>query len=270
MGVFDKFIPAVWPYTFRGRIHVDELHGGVPSDLTTVTNWLKTRVEGSSDGVLADEIAKAAAQIVEERGISVPTDSDAVGIADEAIEKVAKATGLSGFKRDPERGLYIMGYQLKAALKEAVNVSVAAGKIDGKKWGLTGKGSAGFVAEHIQILEDRLYLETAGTHEPITEPTNVSTRPVHLWNGTALTQEEFVEGAEFDFTLITDWDFPDEFWAIMWLTGQYQGLGASRSMSFGRYEVTEWERVPNDVKPLKVSNARPAAKKTKAAVEATD
>ena len=46
-----------------------------------------------------------------------------------------------------------------------------------------------------------------------------------------------------DFTVISDHDFSDKEWAHIWLCGQMQGIGASRSQSFGRYEVTKWERV---------------------------
>ena len=30
---------------------------------------------------------------------------------------------------------------------------------------------------------------------------------------------------------------------MIWLTGEQQGIGASRSQGFGRYEVTGWERL---------------------------
>jgi len=35
----------------------------------------------------------------------------------------------------------------------------------------------------------------------------------------------------------------DEEWAMIWLTGQQQGIGTSRSQGAGRYTITEWEQV---------------------------
>ena len=41
----------------------------------------------------------------------------------------------------------------------------------------------------------------------------------------------------------TDWKFTDEQWAMIWLTGEEQGVGGSRSQGFGRYQVTRWDRI---------------------------
>lgn len=38
-------------------------------------------------------------------------------------------------------------------------------------------------------------------------------------------------------------EFSAEQWALLWLTGEQQGIGATRSMGYGRYAVTHWERV---------------------------
>jgi hypothetical protein len=44
-----------------------------------------------------------------------------------------------------------------------------------------------------------------------------------------------------DFTIATDWDFSQEEWATIWLTGEKQGIGATRSQGYGEYVVTKWE-----------------------------
>jgi len=142
---------------------------------------------------------------------------------------------LNGFRRD-EHGLYIEGRQIKAAIEEAANVAAAAGKIPGKKYGLTNKGLLGFVAEHIFVTEDRIPLG-------VTEPSGIIQRFVHTWRGAGIQYEEYVEDAKVAFSVATDWVFPEEFWAQLWLTGQEQGIGASRSQGFGRYTVTAWERL---------------------------
>jgi hypothetical protein len=40
-----------------------------------------------------------------------------------------------------------------------------------------------------------------------------------------------------------DWEFTEEQWAAMWLTGEQNGLGAQRSQGNGRYTVTRWDRI---------------------------
>jgi hypothetical protein len=57
----------------------------------------------------------------------------------------------------------------------------------------------------------------------------------------AIQYEEFVTDAVVDFTVISDFDIPEEQWAAIWLTGEQNGVGASRSQGFGRYVVTGWE-----------------------------
>ena len=86
------------------------------------------------------------------------------------------------------------------------------------------------------MVDDRLYLGTV-------EPTGVMQRFVHTYRGSGIQYEEYVEDAKISFTIETDHLFTDEQWAMIWLTGEQQGIGASRSQGFGRYEVTGWERL---------------------------
>jgi len=221
-SVFASFQRKAWPFTFAGTMHVATIAGGTPTDEKVAEAWLKTKLADSGD-----LIREAVATTMVERGIP----------AEEAIKEVDNLKHLNGFKRDSEHGLYIEGRQLKAAIKEAANVAGSAGKLPtGKVWGATKKGLLGFVAEHIFVLEDRLYLG-------VTEPTGVMQRFVHTFRGTGIQYEEYVEDAKLSFTVVSDHDFTDEQWAMIWLTGEQQGIGASRSQGFGRYEVTSWERV---------------------------
>ena len=221
MSVFDKYRPQAFPYRYSGALLVGTIAGGTPTVQKVAEGWLRTK--------LADKdelIREAVAETMVERGVS----------AEEAAKLVDATKHLNGFKRD-DHGLYIEGRQLKAAIKEAANVAAAAGKIPGKKYGTTNKGLLGFVAEHIIVVEDRLHLG-------VTEASGIVQRFVHTFRGTGIQYEEYVSDAKLPFTVETDWDFGDEFWAMLWLTGEQQGVGASRSQGFGRYEVTQWERLP--------------------------
>lgn len=219
-SVFANFAAKAWPYAYAGSIHVTTIAGGVPTDEKVAEGWIKTKLADKDD-----LIRELVATTMTERGIS----------ADEAAKEVDSLKHLNGFKRD-NQGLYIEGRQLKAALKEAASVAVASGKLNGRGWGKTNKGLLSFMAEHVFVVEDRLHLG-------VTEPTGIAQRFVHTWRGTGIQYEEYVEDAKINFTVKADHEFSEQEWAMIWLTGEQQGVGASRSQGFGRYEVTRWDRI---------------------------
>jgi hypothetical protein len=217
-SVFAQFAAKAWPYSFSGTLHVTTIAGGTPSDDKVAEGWLKSKL-ADKDDIIREAVAKT----MVERGIT----------AEEAATEVDNLKHLNGFKRDAQ-GLYIEGRQLKAAIKEAASVAVASGKLNGRGWGKTNKGLLSFMAEHVFVVEDRLHLG-------VTEPTGIVQRFVHTWRGTGIQYEEYVEDAKVDFTIKADHDFTNEQWAMIWLTGEQQGIGASRSQGFGRYEVARWD-----------------------------
>jgi hypothetical protein len=220
MSIFAKYEKKAFPFKFEGSLHIAVIAGGIPTDPKVAEGWLRTKL-ATTDDLIQQQVA----EVMAERGVT----------ADEAAKIVDTQKHLNGFKRDGH-GLYIEGRQLKAAIKEAANVAAAAGKLPLRKWGLTGKGLLGWISEHVFVVEDRLHLG-------VTEPTGVNQRFVHTFRGSGIQYEEYVEDAKVNFTVITDHEFTEEQWAMLWLSGQQQGIGATRSQGFGRYEVTRWERV---------------------------
>lgn len=214
-SVFADFDANVWPHRFVGTLHVEEIAGGIPTDPNKAEAWLRSKIEAKDD-----TIRSMVAETMVERGVD----------ADEATELVVQSNNLNGFKRDDD-GLYIDGRQLKAAIKEAANVAWPKGR-----WGPSSKGTKGFFAEHVFVEDRRLHL---GTHEA----SRVDQRFVHTWRGSGIQYEEIVEDAEIEFTVVTDHDFTSEQWARLWLTGEKQGIGASRSLGFGRYAVVRWDKI---------------------------
>lgn len=219
MGVFDKYRNEAFPFQFSGTLHVGVICGGVPTDPKVAEGWLKTKLGIDNDRLIQEMVAET----MIERGVT----------PEEAVTLVNAQKNLNGFKRD-ENGLYIEGRQLKAALKEAVNVAVAANKLEKRGWGKTNKGLLGYLAEHVFVVEERLHLG-------VTEATGINQRFVHTFRGTGIQYEEYVENADINFTVISDHDFSDKEWATIWLCGERQGIGASRSQGYGQYEVTRWE-----------------------------
>lgn len=219
-SAFATYTNTAWPHRYNATITITNLAGGIPTDPRVAEGWLRTKLTDKDD-LIRDLVA----QTMVDRGIT----------ADEAATEVDKLKHLNGFKRD-EHGLYIEGRQLKAAIKEAAGVARATDKLK-MKWGTTNKGVLGFVAEHIMVVEDRLHL---GVNAPTTV---IQSFPKNPRTGqTGIQYTEIIDKASFDCTIIADHKFTDQEWAMLWLTGEQQGIGASRSQGFGRYEVTHWEQ----------------------------
>lgn len=221
MSVFAKYREEMYPFRFAGSLHVGVIAGGTPTDPKVAEGWLKTKLGVDKDSLIQEMVA----QVMVDRSVT----------ADEAVKLVDSQKHLNGFKRD-ERGLYIEGRQLKAALKEAASVAVAAGKLNVRGWGKTNKGLLSYLAEHVFVVEDRLHLGVA-------EASGISQRFVHTFRGSGIQYEEYVEDAKVDFTVISDHDFTPKEWAAIWTCGEQQGIGASRSQGYGRYEVVRWDPI---------------------------
>lgn len=234
-SVWAEYRARNYPHVFDGTLRMTApICGGVPSDQRVAEGFLKTKL-GDRD----DQIRAAVAELMAERGMTL----------DEATAELVDATRLNGFKRDPQRDgqLYVGGYQLKACLKEAASVAANAGNLSAKGWGTPDnanykKGLKAWAPEHIFVVENRLYLR-AGDGEPVTEPTGIAQRFVRTGRGVSGIQyEEFVENCEVDFTVETDFDFEEKQWAAIWVTAEHMGVGATRSMGYGTFEVVKWER----------------------------
>lgn len=219
MSVFDSWRDEAWKFRFAGQLCVGHLVGGTPSDPKVAEGWIRTKLGEKPEA----EIERLVQAAIKERGV---TPEEAVKIANEM-------KNLNGFKRD-DNGLYIEGRQLKAAIKEAVSVAAAADKLNARGWGKTNKGILSFAAEHIFVQEERLYLGR-------TEADEIQQRFVSTWRGTGIQYEEVCHGVVLDFTILSDWEFAERDWAMIWLTGGRQGLGASRSQGYGTYEMTSWK-----------------------------
>jgi hypothetical protein len=252
MSAFDNYREQniAYPYRYQGSLRLGIICGGIPSDPKVAEAWIKSRLGLDSDAALMTAVANTMA----EREVTL----------DEATALVNEQKHLNGFKRErcpnctgpyicERKGaheLFIEGRQLKAALKEAVSVAIAAGKVEQKGWGNTRKWLSTFFPEHVFVTQTKLYLG-------VTEPSGVNQRFVHTHRGTGIQYEEYVEDAVINFTVETDHPFTEKDWAMIWMTGEKQGLGATRSQGYGTYTVETWESV-----------GKPVPKKAKAKAEA--
>lgn len=239
MGVFAKYEAKAWPFRYAATVHVRQLCGGTPSDPNVAEGFLKTKLGVDNER----QIQQMVAELMVDRGLD----------AEEALKEANELRHLNGFKRD-ERGLYLEGRCVKAGIKEAANIrwqyarwlvdrngkvsvqyKAPGKKVDGEST-ISGKATTSFIPEHISVQEDRIPL---GVHEA----SGINQKFVHTFRGSAIQYEEYVTDVKLSFTVATDCEFSEEQWALLWLTGQEQGLGGSRSQGYGRYEVVQWDRL---------------------------
>lgn len=231
ISVFAKYVPQAYPHQFEARIKLDRICGGIPSDPKVAKGWLESKL-GAKDDLIRDMVA----EVMAERGIS----------AEEAADVVDIRKHLNGFKRTQDGLLYIEGRQVKAMLKESANIRwpypVVVWGPNGRRKAASEKGqgrgklSSSFFAEHVFVQEDVISLG-------VTEPTDIIQRFPQTWRGSAIQYEEYVDECEIGFTVATDYPFTEEEWAMVWLTAEQNGLGATRSQGYGRFKVTQWKRV---------------------------
>lgn len=226
-SVFADIKDRSFPYKYHGTIAVGTLVGGIPSDPNVARSWLETKLKGTST---EEQIQKMVSEVMLERKMT----------ADQALDVVNSMKNLNGFKRDAD-GLYYEARQLKAALKEAVSVAVGAGKLRQQGWGTTRKWISGYFPEHVFIEEERLHLYNQDGVS-FKEPTDILQQFVHTRFGSSIQYQEYVTDARFDFTIVADHFFTDTEWAMIWTTGEMNGLGASRSQGYGTYKVVQWEK----------------------------
>jgi hypothetical protein len=229
--VFSKWDNQSYPFRFNTGLSISTIVGGVPSDPKVAEGWLKSKLQATDD-----RIREMVAEVMVEREVGI----------EEATEIVNSLKNLNGFKHTPEGVLFIEGRQVKAALKEAVSVAVAAKKLDMTGWGATRKWLTNYLPEHVFVIEETIILQQKdenGNLVAVKSPTGIFQQFVHTHRGSSIQYQEYVKDAEIEFTVICDHPFTSKEWAMIWTTGERNGLGASRSQGYGTYGVTKWEEV---------------------------
>ena len=220
---------------YRARIEfTGKLLGGVPKNPKVIEGWIRSKLVEVPD----DEIRMLAAKTAREMGVDLPegiAPEEEDRILDRIASEMSGEIQTNGFKRD-EQGLYIEERQVKAAIKEAVNIHFGKRA----KWGPTGKGPKNFTAEAVIVQPDRIHLDRF-------EPDGVELCIGHI-NGpqgpkSTLTNFEYVERAVIDLEVwVANDAVPAEAWPLVWTQIEWFGLGAQRSQGYGKNTVTRWDR----------------------------
>lgn len=232
-SIFGSYQSRAYPYRYAGEIFLESIAGGTPKDPTVIEGWLRTKLADKED-LIREEVA----HVMVDMGLS----------RDDAVSHLENTKHLNGFRSD-ENGLFLLGMQLKACLKESANIRWPARQwtVGKKLKAATSKTEASssdvkkatrsWFPEHVFVVEDRLYFGCTGADEVFLGfPRN--------WRGdTSIQLAEVLREARLSFTVETDYEFSDEDWAMLWTTAERNGLGACRSQGFGRFAVTRWDQI---------------------------
>lgn len=243
-SVFQDLEAKIWKYAYEIDLVVEVLVGGTPSNKNIVEGWIKSRI-GTKD--LADhDLALLVEEAVKERNgtDTLTAQLDATEIS-AAVSEVASKVNLNGFHRR-DGFLVFPGRNVKAMLKEAISVAIAAGNIGrDRSWGKTSKGILSWAGEHLFIPEQLIPICDMDGNV-LTAPTGIQQRTVSVHTGTSIAREEYVELAKLSFTVMTDDDQIDAVWPTMLVTAEKQGLGATRSQQYGRFVTTGFRKIERD------------------------
>jgi len=186
-------------------------------------------------------------------------------ILEESKDQVAAMRSMQGFLRD-ENGLYIETRQIKSMLKEAVNLSFPAAL---RRFGYSESGQKGaksflaenaFVTAPLSDLEDglepsRLYIRRDGSI--LTQPDEIkqSFTPIPRQEGRAIKYTEMVREVQVTFEMEVDVlalglkGFKEGDWGEIFVRGERNGLGASRSQSYGQFRTVEFVEINSPTHP---------------------
>jgi hypothetical protein len=146
-SVFAGWSEQFWQYRYNLTLDFTTLQGGQPVDPRIVKTLIRQRLGFNDEELLAQAVGEILAETNQE---ATPEN------VSEAAKSVESKYGLNVFRCD-DKGLFLGGYALKAAIKEAVSIARAANNLP-EKYGATRKGIISYTAEHIGVVEDKLYI----------------------------------------------------------------------------------------------------------------
>lgn len=242
MGVFagttDVFTTYHGTVLFR-----DKVMGGTPGKPKLIEGWIAKNA-GLATG--SEENRSLVMRTLRDLGQDIPDDMTWEDLM-KLTETVAKSANTCQFKHD-DQGVYIESRQLKAAIKESVNILYA-----GERWGVTKKGPRSFSAERVFVGPDQLHLGRM-----VADDVHLQVGQVSGPTGTrsVLGYYEYVSKGEFNFELkvVRDMIDPTQ-WAEIWTHMEENGLGALKSQGYGKFDLIRWDRVDGKKKGTKKAAA---------------
>lgn len=209
--------------------------GGVPQKPEMIEAWLTRRILGGDEELLIT-LRKTLADLE----FAVPENATREEVIAAAKQMAATRNG-NTFRRDDD-GLFLAAYQIKAMLKEGCAILYPGGNGAGThKWGVTRKAPRSLLAERVFVDGDRVHLGRAqpdGTHMQVGQ-VNGPRGP-----RSTLTYYDYCAQPVVRFVCasLEDAVTPDQ-WKNVLVCGQRQGIGAMRSLGYGQFRVTGFDRL---------------------------
>ena len=235
VGIFDKQETDVFTKYRVGLTFTHWVMGGIPQKPELIESWLRQRVLGGDE-----ELRAMLIKTLEDLEYDIPAEATHEEIL-EAIKKVAAQRNGNTFRRN-EDGLVLSGYQIKAMLKEATAIMFPGGQGEGThKWGVTKKAPRSYLAERVFVDELQVPL---GRTDP--DGTHLQIGQVKGAQGprSTLTYVDYCEQPSIEFTVSSLQDSIDKAkWTEILVLCQRLGLGALRSMGYGTFKVTAFDKL---------------------------
>lgn len=241
-AILSEPVVGIWDDTglfTRYRVclaFTDRVMGGIPQKPEIIESWLRQRIMGGDE-----ELRLQLVKTLQDLEIEVPAAATREEII-EAAKKIAATRNGNTFRRDAN-GLFLANYQIKAMLKEATAILFPGGQGEGThKWGVTKKSPRSYLAERVFVDEDGIAhlgrMEPDGTHMQIGQ-VNGPKGP-----RSTLTYYDYCERPTITCTVSSLQDsIKPEHWRDILLLGQRLGIGAIRSLGYGQFRVTAFDKV---------------------------
>jgi hypothetical protein len=238
IGVFDKHLGEVYNFRTVTLQLTTRIYGGTPQRPDVIEAWLRSKTGVKQQAELAAMTKRTLLELdpdlAEQAKGMTPFE-----LMKLASEKLAASQTTVGFKKDRPNGLFIESRQVKAGLKEAINIQLA-GKMLGASGRYQGKGAKNWLAERVFVGPERIYLG-----KPEFDGLELFVGHVSGPQGprSTLTYYQYCTRPTISFLCATlQNEIIDTHWPAIWLTFQSNGLGALRSQDAGRFTVTGWEK----------------------------
>jgi hypothetical protein len=220
---------------YAGALTIDDwIMGGFPNNPKLVEGMLGTKI-GLDDKA---ELRQFAIRTLEERGVDVRRAT--IDDWDAVKSEIAEEQNVNGFKRTPERGLYLESRLLWANLREAVSILFG-----GERWVQEGnrpnKGALNFFKERVEVGPYRFYFDRRESDGRELFLGHVR-GPQGPQSAIAIVEYMVRPRIEFEIKVLRD-SVPREYWPDIWEVAQELGLGAMRSQGFGKYTLEGFEEV---------------------------
>ena len=224
---------------YRAEIKFEHwLMAGVPNQPDVIEAWMRTKAGITDTEELRQKTFEAALELFPDLVSPEMTYEQMVAATKQVADIKANV-----FKKTPSGELCIEERQIKAMLKEAVNI-----RFPKEGWGKTRKGPKNFLAERVFVAPRLIGL---GRSEPDGRHMFVGHVSGPSGERSTLTHYDYADQPRLSFTVEIlkdaeerggDWPGLKDKWPLIWVTAEHEGLGALRSQGFGRFVVTRWKR----------------------------